>query len=155
LQAFLCTMRSLERFLIMLAVFSLGVHVWGAKDGAVLELIAFPALALFYIVCTVFLLLPRSAGTRKHSWLALAIASGLVIAYGILSAMCFTLGWISRADMLVNCIVFLGLLIATAFIGYRKTRASFYKGLLLRSTILLAAVLLISLLPSLHSNPVR
>jgi hypothetical protein len=90
---------------------------------------------------------------RTKGRIVLGIVSGIVLAYCLLSTMCFTMGWISRPDMLVNCIVFLAALITAGVVGYRRRRDAYHKRLLLRASILLAAVIIIALVPFPQLNP--
>ena len=146
-------MRFLERFLILLALIGLLLRFWGVKDGPTLELIAFPLLALFYLVATPFILhVPRPADINRASWLQIsgAILAGGVLAYCIISCMLYTLGWLPRMDMLENCSILLGLIIVAGIAGWRRRAGPAYVRIGIRAAILLGAILIISLLPLPH-----
>jgi hypothetical protein len=143
-------MRFAERFLVVFALISIVMRLWGLKDGPTLELIALPALALFYLLMMPFLLnVVRKPQNGARAWgrILISVLCGLGMAYCIISLLLYTLGWgdVGKADMLVNGGIILGLLIIAGLIGWRKKR--FYAMAGLRAAILLAAILAISLLP--------
>jgi len=141
-------MRFAERFLVVFAVLSLVMRLCGLKDGPTMELIALPLLALFYIIAMPFLLsvLGRAEDGRL-AWGPILVAAlfGLAMAYCIISLMLYTLGWLPKTDMLVNCCIILGLLSIGSAIGARTGRR-FIAMAGLRVRILLGVVIFIALL---------
>jgi hypothetical protein len=144
-------MRFAERFLVAFAFISMIMRLWGSKDGPTLEIIALPALALFYIFAMPFLVLAEKrneAGRVQWGRIGFSIFCGLAVAYCIISLLLYTLGWeIGKADMLENCSILLGLLIVADIIGWKRSAAPYRTGLALRSAILLGVIGIISLLP--------
>jgi hypothetical protein len=142
-------MRFAERFLVVFALISLLMRLWGLKDGPTLELIALPALALFYFVAMPFLLdaLRRQDGRPAWGLILTSVLCGLAMAYCLISLLLYTLGWgeVGRADMLANCSIILGLMVIAGLAGRRKKR--FYAMAGLRAAILLACILATSVLP--------
>ncbi len=134
-------MRFTERFLVVLTLISLLLRYWGLKDGPTMELIAFPMLALYYLIAGP--LAARGLGVR---YILAGLAGGLILAYCIISCMLYTLTWLPRQYMLENCGILLSILMITSAIGRRRHPES-ARWLLLRPAILLAAALLIALLP--------
>jgi hypothetical protein len=142
-------MRFAERFLFILALISLGMRFAGFKDGPTMELLAFPSLALFYLVALPVNAFRNSAEigtTRKArvSNIVLGILAGLIVAYCIISAMLYTLGWLERRDMLENTGLLLGLLILLSLLLKSKIASGILKYTLTRAGILLAGILLLS-----------
>ncbi len=134
-------MRFAERFLVALAAIALGMRYGGLKDGPTMELIALPLLAAFYLLA-----IPLFFLKRKRLWsLLAALCGGLALAYCIISLMLYTLRWLPRADMLVNCGILLVLLIGGAL--YFRRAHAFADILLTRAAILLAAILLAAIVP--------
>lgn len=141
-------MRALERFLVVLALISLIMRIIGLKDAPTLELISFPALALFYLSAFPFLLFSIAGIDFKKSWKhwALAFASGLALAYCVISLLCYTLDWIKVSDILVNGSLLCGLLVAGALWG-RSRKQIFWMELFWRVLILWIAIVIVAFLP--------
>lgn len=140
-------MRALERFLIAFALLSLIMRVAGMRDAPTMELIAISLLALFYLAVFPFFLRPApEAGSRRSGlhWL-LAFGSGAALTYCLISLLCFTLGWVTSADMLVNSSLIAAFLITGSIWGKRKGNP-YWMELFWRMLILWLAIVIISFL---------
>lgn len=142
-------MRFAERFLIVLALIALGMRLLRLKDGATMELLALPLLALFYLVSTPVLLLCRkgSVATRSLVWSAFSVLAGVGMAYCIISLMLYTLSWLPGRDMLENSGLILGLLLIIFTLHYRRTKQRASCHYLLRLLLLLGFIVIAFLLP--------
>jgi len=143
-------MRFAERFLVILALISLGMRLWGSKDGATMELVALPLLALFYLVATPILLLAREDEAASPRWAlgVLGFVTGAGIAYCIISLMLYTLSWLPRLDMLENSGLILAVLLVAFTVRYRKAKRSpVTRQYMLRLALLLGFILIAFLLP--------
>jgi hypothetical protein len=112
-------MRAFERFLVAFAAISLLMRILGMRDAPSMELIAITLLAIFYL--TTFPILLRPADGRRGGWhWVLAFASGAGLAYSLISMLCYTLGWVTKMDMLVNVTLISALLVGGGLWGKRK-----------------------------------
>ena len=121
-------------------------------DGVVVELIALPALALFYLVCSYFLLRPTAsamivAPSRSNWTIGLGVAAGLGFAYCLISLMRYTLHWQPWLDTVENSAIILILLSAITIWKRKALGVPFTKGLLTRSAIILAVIGISAFLP--------
>lgn len=144
-------MRTAERFLTSFAVLSVIMRLAGMKDAPTLELIALPSLALFYLIFMPFLVHGSlSSVMRQRRGIFLMIAGALAggcIAYCIISLLMYTLTWLPRADMLVNCCIILGLVCIASFICWRRRSGDKCLVPGIRAAILLGIILIVAALP--------
>jgi hypothetical protein len=142
-------MRFAERFLVILALISLGMRLWGLKDAPTMELIALPLLALFYLAGSPILLLKERRGISLPLWLivVLGVLAGFGIAYCIISLMLYTLSWLPRQDMLENCALILVVLLTIFGLQYRRTKQRILAHYLLRFGLLFGLIIVAFLLP--------
>lgn len=132
-------MLSLIAYLMLLA---------NMRDGTVIALISFPALALFYLVGTYFLLRKNEVKNKvQPAWeIGLNVFAGLGFAYCLLSLLCYILNWIHAVDMAENCGIILVIISAVIFWKRRILRAGFNIGLLIRAAVLLIAICISALI---------
>lgn len=141
-------MRALERFLVVFALLSLIMRIMGMRDAPTMELIAISLLAIFYLLAFPFFLRPESAVDLKRSsihW-ALAFGSGLGLAYCLISMLCYTLGWVTDMDMLVNGSLISAFLIAGSYFGKKKGH-QFWMELFWRALIVWCVIIVVAFLP--------
>jgi hypothetical protein len=145
-------MRFAERFLVILALISLLMRFSGLKDGATMELIALPLLALFYLVATPFMLAGAGAGhavRNRIEWTVIVagILAGAGIAYCLISLMLYTLNWLPRLDMIENSGLILIVLLIIFGIRYRRKKLREDGQFTLRLSVLLGSIILAFFLP--------
>jgi hypothetical protein len=142
-------MRFAERFLVILALISIGMRLSGLKDGATMELIALPLLALFYLISTPVMLLRKKEDVARRVWVlgVLGVFTGVGIAYCIISLMLYTLNWLPRLDMLENSGLILAALLTIFALQYRKTKHGISGQYLLRLALLLGVIIIAFFLP--------
>ena len=116
----------------------------GMKDGPTMEIIALPALALFYLLLTPFLV--GAQAVRSPIRMVLSILGGLFLAASLISLLFYTLGWLERTDMLTNSSLLQGLLILGGLLGWRNGEP-FLAKMGMRAGVLLAIIIILSFLP--------
>lgn len=129
-------MRFAERFLILLAFIGFALHASGSTQGAAMQLVSFPPLALFYLLFTPSLL---NAPWRGHSdreapvlriWMS--VVSGMLIAYCLTSVLFASLGSFPRLYALESCGIAAGLFGIGALFLRKSELRDFRNGLLIR-----------------------
>lgn len=100
-------MRFAERFLLLLALIGFLLRISGSPQGAAMQLVSFPPLALFYLLFTPSLL---NAPWREHYGrpapvlrIVLSIFAGIVLAYCIISTLMAGLGSFPRHYAMESC----------------------------------------------------
>jgi len=143
-------MRFIERFLIVLVLIALVIRLLHSKDGPLLELIAMPLMAAYYIISSPILMnkADNTALPGKRTWygILLSILYGLGIGYCLISLMIFTLGWLPRQDMLENCLLILVPTVIILYMSNRKARNPGKLEYLMRTAVLGGVILLASFL---------
>ena len=144
-------MRFVERFLVLFALISILLRLFGVKDGITLELISMPLMALFYLLSTPFLLHKPSSSEQiaTPQWILALInfMIGVGVAYVIIDLMLYTLNWLPWLEMAENSGVILLILFILLGVRYSKTKQLAHRHYLLRLGILSATIIVACFLP--------
>lgn len=129
-------MRFVERFLLFLALIGLVLHASGSSQGAAMQLVSFPPLALFYLLFMPSLL---NAPWRAHysrpapvKRIVLSLVAGMVVAYCLMAVLFSGLGSFPVLYAVESCILGMVLFALSALLLRDPELRAFRNALLTR-----------------------
>jgi hypothetical protein len=152
-------MRFTERFLILLALFAFILRMTGSPQGAAMQLVSVPPLALFYLLFMPSLL---NAPWREHyarpaplKRVLFSISAGIILAYCLMSMLFAALGSFPVLYAVESAVLSLVLFAISALFLRGAELRDFRRGLLIRglglsTAIVLAGLFALDRLPRIH-----
>lgn len=146
-------MKQLEKTLLVLVVVAIGMKLAGVSGSALLVTLGFLLLMLFYLLLGSFILndIPFYGMFRKESYrqagsgnIVSGILAGMVLSLSLPGSLFVIMRWDGARVMWVCSFLLLCLLLVTAIIVFAVKRTAFRRQLLLRSGIMMAALLAVS-----------
>lgn len=138
---------------MMLVVVAIGMKLAGVSGSALLVTLGFLLLMLFYLLLGSFILndIPFYGMFRKESYrqagsgnIVSGILAGMVLSLSLPGSLFVIMHWDGARVMWVCSFLLLCLLLVTAIIVFSVKRTAFRRQLLLRSGIMIAALLAVS-----------